>query len=93
MTDSNASYLVIVALNDPTKDKPDLGTLKVFRATSKQAFNYHPNVWHHPMVGLESFIDFVCIVYERREHQTQDEDTEEVFFSEKPILAAQSSKL
>lgn len=88
MTDSKASYLVIVALNDLTTDQPDLKTIRVFRATSKQAFNYKPGIWHHPMVGLESIIDFVCLVYERRQNQTEEaEDTEETFFDVNPILA------
>jgi ureidoglycolate hydrolase len=83
MTNQKASYLVIVALNDVASDKPDLNTLRVFKATSLQAFNYKAGVWHHPMVGLESIIDFVCIVFERRQLQTEDdEDTEEVFYTE-----------
>jgi ureidoglycolate hydrolase len=87
MTKRNSSYLVIVALNDPTTDRPNLNSLRVFQATSTQAFNYKPGVWHHPMVGLENIIDFVCIVYERREKQTEDdEDTEEIFF-ENAIIA------
>ena len=86
MTNQKASYLVVVALNDPATDKPDLSTIKAFLATSTQAFNYRPNIWHHPMIGLESVIDFVCIVYERRADQKSgDEDTDEVFFPKNPI--------
>jgi ureidoglycolate hydrolase len=97
MTNSPASYLVIVALNDPIHDRPDFSTLRAFWAQSTQAFNYHPNVWHHPMVGLQSQIDFVCFVFERRENQTnKNEDTEEVFFPKAPIpirIASFESKL
>jgi ureidoglycolate hydrolase len=94
MTNQKASYLVIVCLNDPATNRPDIKTLRAFRATSMQAFNYKPGTWHHPMVGLESIIDFVCVVYERRQHQTEDgEDTEEIFFPEKKILAVEGSKL
>jgi ureidoglycolate lyase len=64
MTTKEASYLVIVALNDPTTNTPDLSTLKVFKGSSVQGFNYKPNIWHHPMVGLDNQIDFVCFVHE-----------------------------
>ena len=88
MTNKNASYLVCVALNDPKTNKPDMKTLQCFKGTSKQAFNYHANIWHHPMIALESQIDFVCFVFERRENQKSiTEDTEEVFFPKTPILA------
>jgi ureidoglycolate hydrolase len=94
MTHQNASYLVIVCLNDPATNRPDMKTLRAFRATSMQAFNYKPGTWHHPMIGLKSIIDFVCVVYERRQHQTEDgEDTEEIFFPEKKLLAVEPSKL
>ncbi|KAH6572456.1 hypothetical protein BASA50_007060 [Batrachochytrium salamandrivorans] len=72
------SYYVIAALNDPTTQLPDWSTLRVFHATTIQAFNYRAGVWHHPMVGLGGVIDFVCLVWERRESQTEEnEDTEE----------------
>lgn len=54
-------YLVIVALGE---NEPDLSTLKAFVAKPNQAISYHPGVWHHPMVGLESSTDFVCLTYE-----------------------------
>ncbi|KAI8927133.1 ureidoglycolate hydrolase [Entophlyctis helioformis] len=84
------SYFVIVALNDPATQQPDWTTLAVFIATSVQAFNYAPGVWHHPMVGLGSTIDFVCLVWERREHQSDpNEDTEEVFLSRDQAIAVE----
>lgn len=36
------SYLVIVCLNNPVTDKPDMATLKTFIATSIQGINYEP---------------------------------------------------
>ncbi|EGF80232.1 hypothetical protein BATDEDRAFT_35133 [Batrachochytrium dendrobatidis JAM81] len=84
------SYYVIVALNDPITDKPDWSTLCAFQATTVQAFNYNAGVWHHPMVGLGSTIDFVCLVWERREFQTeQDEDTEEVHLAANEYILLQ----
>ncbi|KAJ3087460.1 hypothetical protein HK102_011050 [Quaeritorhiza haematococci] len=46
------SYLVIVALNHPDTDTPNLSTLKAFVASSAQGINYKVATWHHPMVGL-----------------------------------------
>lgn len=83
MTTTPAGYLVVVALNDPKTDKPDFGTLSVFKATSRQAFCYHPGVWHHPMIGLEAEIDFLCHVYE----DGTTGDLDEVFFPKQAILA------
>lgn len=87
------SYLVIVALNDPLKQQPDWSTLRVFRANSTQAFNYNPGVWHHPMVGLGDMIDFVCLVWERREQQAdRDEDTEEAFLQNQDYIRVKISQ-
>ena len=54
-------YLVVVALGG---DAPDLGTLAAFVAQGTQAVSYHPGVWHHPMIALDTEIDFVCLVCE-----------------------------
>ncbi|RKO89958.1 ureidoglycolate hydrolase [Blyttiomyces helicus] len=80
-TNGSRAYLVIVATSDSSQTRPDLSTLKAFIASSTQAINYGPGVWHHPMVGLERPTDFVCLVHERRGNMVlEDEDTEEVFF-------------
>ncbi|KAI9358939.1 ureidoglycolate hydrolase-domain-containing protein [Zopfochytrium polystomum] len=74
-------YLVVVALSDPRTGKPDLATLKAFRASSTQAFAYAVGTWHHPMISLDASVtDFVCIVYERGPFREGDEDCEEVFY-------------
>ncbi|CAE6518024.1 unnamed protein product [Rhizoctonia solani] len=54
------AYLVIVALNGPD-DKPDLSTLRAFVASTAQGISYTEGVWHHPMISLETAIDFCCI--------------------------------
>jgi ureidoglycolate lyase len=54
-------YLVIVALGG---DRPDLSTLAAFVATGTQGVSYLPGVWHHPMIALDSTIDFTCLVWE-----------------------------
>lgn len=70
-------YLVVVALNDPVSDQPDLGTLKVFLAGGSMGFVYWPGVWHLPMTpihgeeeegtGSGGELDFACIVSETGE--------------------------
>ncbi len=54
-------YLVIVALGG---DAPDLSTLAAFIAHGTEGVSYRPGVWHHPMIALESAIDFSCLVWE-----------------------------
>ena len=44
-------YLVVVAHNG-TDDKPDMRTLKAFRATTSQGISYNAGVWHQPMTVL-----------------------------------------
>ncbi|QRV94187.1 allantoicase [Ceratobasidium sp. AG-Ba] len=54
------AYLVIVALNG-ADDKPDLSTLRAFVASTAQGISYNTGVWHHPMISLETTIDFCCV--------------------------------
>jgi len=42
-------------------DRPDLGTMKAFVANSAQGIVYNTGIWHHPMVSLETAIDFTCV--------------------------------
>ncbi|PRP89680.1 ureidoglycolate hydrolase [Planoprotostelium fungivorum] len=58
---AKSRYLVVVSLGG---DTPDLSTLRVFVASSTQSITYHPNIWHHPMIALDTETDFVCLVYE-----------------------------
>ena len=54
-------YLAVVALGG---DRPDLATLAAFVATGAQGISYHAGVWHHPMIALDSEVDFTCLVWE-----------------------------
>ncbi|EJD35292.1 allantoicase [Auricularia subglabra TFB-10046 SS5] len=54
------AYLVVVALNG-TDDKPDVGTMRAFVATTAQGIVYGTGIWHHPLIALESTIDFTCV--------------------------------
>jgi len=60
LLEQSRAYLVIVALNG-ADDKPDLMTLRAFLATTAQGISYHAGVWHHPMISLETPIDFACV--------------------------------
>lgn len=88
-------YIVLVALNDPITQQPDLSTFKAFLGSCSQGINYHPGTWHHPMIGLStaidgggggsavvSTIDFFCCVHECGDQvEHKDDDTEETFYS------------
>ncbi|KAL0485128.1 ureidoglycolate lyaseA [Acrasis kona] len=71
-------YLVIVSLGG---DEPDLQTLAAFVADGTQAINYNAGCWHHPMIALDTTIDFTCFVHE---NGTKDDctvtQTKEQFF-------------
>lgn len=54
------AYLVVVALNG-ADDKPDVGTMRAFVATTAQGIVYGTGIWHHPLIALESTIDFTCV--------------------------------
>ena len=54
-------FLVVVARGE---DAPNLSTLAAFVATGAQGITYHPGVWHHPMIALDSAIDFAVLVGE-----------------------------
>ncbi|KAG8920676.1 Allantoicase [Tulasnella sp. 417] len=60
LNDGGRAYLVIVALNGGD-DSPDLSTLRAFVATTAQGISYSPGIWHHPMISLETPIDFACV--------------------------------
>ncbi|CAI2194550.1 3935_t:CDS:2, partial [Funneliformis geosporum] len=76
-------YLVVVCLNNDA-GKPDLSTLKAFAASSTQGINYHPGIWHHPMIALENTMEFACLTHESG---ITNEDCEEIEFEEKDFVA------
>lgn len=58
-------------VGDGTDGQPDFATLRAFVATSSQGIQYHPNIWHHPLIALaetgeadEDKMEFSCLVYE-----------------------------
>lgn len=67
-------YLVVVA--DP-REKLIPQTLRAFRATGRQGVNYGRNIWHHPLLVLESDSDFLVI-----DRGGVGENLEEVWFAE-----------
>ncbi|KAG8903227.1 Allantoicase [Tulasnella sp. 403] len=60
LKDIGRAYLVIVALNG-SDDRPDLNTMRAFVATTAQGISYHTGIWHHPMISMETPIDFACV--------------------------------
>jgi ureidoglycolate hydrolase len=66
---------------------PDVSSLVAFWAQPWQAVNYHPNVWHHPIITLGTSTQFVCLVWESASAGLSNnlvEDTEEFHF-ERPL--------
>lgn len=51
----------------------------MFLATTEQAIQYHPGIWHHPMIALgNQATDFACIVNESASQPQLDCDEVEV---------------
>ena len=55
---SSHNWLVVVGLGT---DKPDLSSIRCFRATGRQGVNYARNTWHHPVLILEAAQDFLVL--------------------------------
>lgn len=55
---SGHPYLVVVA---PKGDAPKPSDLRLFLARGDQGVNYATGVWHHPLLGLETVVDFIVI--------------------------------
>ncbi len=53
-------YVVLVALNDPEHDKPDLRTLEAFYVDGDQSVTLKAGVWHHGLLALDAG-DFVVL--------------------------------
>jgi ureidoglycolate lyase len=51
-------WLIVVA---DSRLPPSAATLRVFRASGRQGINYARNVWHYPLLALESASDFLII--------------------------------
>jgi ureidoglycolate lyase len=55
---SREPWLVVVAVG---KAKPDLSSLRCFRATGTQGVSYARNAWHHPLLVLAEMQDFLVV--------------------------------
>jgi len=53
----NRPWLVVVS--EDVDGKPD--TPSVFRASGRQGVNFHRNIWHHPLIALDSTSDFLVV--------------------------------
>jgi len=53
-------YLVVVAKNGED-DRPDLGTVRAFVASTAQGVAYNTAVWHQPMTVLGKSLDLACV--------------------------------
>ena len=49
MPADHRKWLIVVA---PGKEQPDWQNLQCFHAENGQGVNYHPGVWHHPLLVL-----------------------------------------
>lgn len=58
-----ARFLVIVAPTRPD-GAPDAARLEAFVCGPAQGINYHPGVWHHPIVALDAPADFAMLAWE-----------------------------
>ena len=52
-------FLVVVAPAED--DSPDANVSRAFITNGRQGVNYHPGVWHHPILALGEETDFVMI--------------------------------
>lgn len=64
-------WLVVVCGGE---DAPDPATLRCFRASGAQGVNYHPNIWHHPLLVLQPQ-DFLVV-----DRDGPGDNLEEVWF-------------
>ncbi len=53
-------YVVLVALNDPAQDRPDMRTLEAFYVDGQQSITLKAGVWHHGLLALDAG-DFVVV--------------------------------
>ncbi|KAF9793362.1 allantoicase [Thelephora terrestris] len=60
LKETATGYLVVVAQNGKD-DRPDLGTMRAFIASSAQGIVYNTGIWHHPMAVLEKPMDLTCV--------------------------------
>jgi ureidoglycolate lyase len=54
----NYPFLIVVALTN-ARDLPD--KLHAFISNGQQGINYHPGVWHHPLIVFDHTTDFLVV--------------------------------
>lgn len=69
-------WLVLVA-----EDAHDFGSYRAFAATGRQGVNYARNVWHHPLLVLDSDSRFAII-----DRKGPGNNLEEVWFAEEFVF-------
>lgn len=84
---SDVSYLVVVALEDPVTETPDLSTIKAFTCKGNQAVTYGAGVWHAPMIVLGKYehLDFGVVIYEFLDSQAPEKDCQESHYDDSAI--------
>lgn len=56
-------FLVVIATAD-VAGEPDLAMLRAFVCGPGQGVNYAPNLWHHPIVALDTPAEFTMLAWE-----------------------------
>lgn len=54
-------FLVVVAAGSSDAEKPDLSSIRCFLTNGKQGITYHPGVWHHPLLSIDSGEEYLVI--------------------------------
>jgi ureidoglycolate lyase len=72
-------WLVVVAKGE----RPDRGDLRLFRARGDQGVQYGHGVWHHPLLILVEWQDFLIV-----DRQGPGDNLEEITLEPRAIAAA-----
>ncbi len=67
-------FLVLVA---PAAEIPDTAAIRAFITDGTQGVNYHPGVWHHPVLSCVDEDDFLVV-----DREGEGNNCDEYFFSE-----------
>ncbi|KZP34222.1 Allantoicase [Athelia psychrophila] len=84
LADPGSAYLVVVA-GTGADGKPDLQTLRAFKASAAQGIVYNTAVWHQPMAVFDKPMDFTCVETQIGDGSKADceilelEDLEDIF--------------
>lgn len=60
MSCNGTPFVAVVAPNDE-HDRPDEARIRAFYVEANQGVNYHPGVWHHPLLTLYRQGDFIVV--------------------------------